>query len=76
MCALNYRLDSPIPRNSNVQNGTVVEILEPMYEIPWFSLRCRSVRVFATHEEVQDYLRPFAQEQDRLRQSSPLGSLV
>lgn len=47
-----------------------------LYEIPWFSMRCRSVRVFATHEEVQDYLRPFALEQDRLRQSSPLKSLT
>jgi hypothetical protein len=47
-----------------------------LYEIPWFSMRCKSVRVFATHEEVQDYLHPFALEQDRLRQSSPLRSFA
>jgi hypothetical protein len=47
-----------------------------LYEIPWFSLRCRSVRVFASHEEVQDYLRPFGQEQDRQRQSSMVKSRV
>jgi hypothetical protein len=47
-----------------------------LYEIPWFTLRCKSVRVFATHEEVQNYLRPFAEEQDRLRQFSPLVSLA
>jgi hypothetical protein len=47
-----------------------------LYEIPLLSLRCRSVRVFATHEEVRDYLRPFAQEQDNLRQTSRLKSVI
>jgi hypothetical protein len=46
-----------------------------LYEIPWFSMRCKSVRVFDTCEDIQEYLRPFAREQDRLRQSSPIKSL-
>ncbi len=41
-----------------------------LFEIPWFSLRCKCVRIFREHEEVEDYLRLFAEEQARRREES------
>ncbi len=34
-----------------------------LYEIPFFSKRCKSVRVFQTKEEVKQFLLPFMKSQ-------------
>ncbi len=38
-----------------------------LLEIPRLGRRCRSVRTFETPEEIGEYLRPFAEEQERRR---------